>query len=142
MNRLIIVRGLPGSGKTTVARRMLGPTGKLCEADQYFVNENGEYHYIPEEAGAAHTECFRNVLQHLGDDVQTVVVANTFTQRWEAAPYIALGKALGYRVEITLPGTTWQWSPSLCAKRCVHGVPLNVIEGMLARWEQHVQWLR
>ena len=44
--KLILIRGLPGSGKSTLARLLKNDFGAVhYEADQYFVNESGEYNW-------------------------------------------------------------------------------------------------
>ncbi len=43
---ILLIRGLPGSGKSTIARALAAATGAVhCEADDYFV-----VHGVPEEA--------------------------------------------------------------------------------------------
>ena len=43
---LYIVRGIPGSGKSTFAKRLVIHDFLVCEADKYFVDkETGEYNF-------------------------------------------------------------------------------------------------
>jgi len=48
---LLIVRGLPGSGKTVMAKKMTGYVH--LEADMYF-EVNGKYEYDRAKVGKAH----------------------------------------------------------------------------------------
>lgn len=50
MTDLVIIRGLPGSGKTTMAKRDFHDY-VLCEADQYF---GSPYRYNPKKIQQAH----------------------------------------------------------------------------------------
>jgi shikimate kinase len=54
---LFIVRGLPGSGKSTIAKQL---SYNHFEADQYF-ERDGEYNFIPSEIGNAHQWCRHQV---------------------------------------------------------------------------------
>lgn len=51
---LILVRGLPGSGKSTFAHAIWNNYA-ICEADQYFINkETGEYVFDGSKIKDAH----------------------------------------------------------------------------------------
>lgn len=50
---MVCCRGLPGSGKSTVART-LAPV--VTEADQFFVRPDGSYGFNPALLGRAHAE--------------------------------------------------------------------------------------
>lgn len=63
MPTLYIVRGLPGSGKSTRAREIMSETGAiLIEPDQMLIT-GGKYHYTPERYAAAVERC--NVILEL-----------------------------------------------------------------------------
>jgi len=51
-----LIRGLPGSGKTTMAKKIEG--FEHFEADQYF-EKDGSYEFDPSELNSAHEECQR-----------------------------------------------------------------------------------
>lgn len=51
---LTLIRGLPGSGKSTLAKTL---SAVHLEADMYFVNPQGEYHFRPEHLAQAHEWC-------------------------------------------------------------------------------------
>lgn len=93
MNTLIIVRGLPGSGKSTFAKTFDLP---IFEADQYFLrfkkNENfPKYHFQREKIQDAHNICFENVKNCLSLGI-SCVVANTFCRFWEFEKYLKMTK--------------------------------------------------
>ena len=121
---LIIIRGLPGSGKTTFARKL---GHNYYEADQFFTHD-GMYEYDKDKISEAHAWCQMQVLTDMHKQMGTVVVANTFVKRWEIQPYLEMAARNGYRVvELTMSGPLW---PS------VHGVPDEVIERMKSNWEK------
>ena len=40
-----IMRGVPGSGKSTVASKIKGENGIIHSTDDYFIDANGEYQF-------------------------------------------------------------------------------------------------
>jgi len=96
MKTLYIVRGIPGSGKSTFANSLDCP---VFEADQYFIDsETGEYKFDGSKIKLAHNWCKLRVEQSMEDDFQKIAVSNTFTQEWEMDAYYELAKQYGYRV--------------------------------------------
>ena len=98
---LIVIRGVPGSGKSTFAEPIAGSYGEVFEADDYFY-EHGEgsgYDFDPSKLGEAHDWCKDRVESAMRDrGVQRVVLSNTSTRVWEFLPYVSLAAKFGYRV--------------------------------------------
>jgi predicted kinase len=104
MKTLFIVRGVPGSGKSTFAHAIWNNYA-ICEADQYFIDkETGEYKFNPDELKNAHQWCRDEVETKMKDNQANpqyypeIVVSNTFTQEWEMEPYFKLAEKYGYKV--------------------------------------------
>lgn len=118
---LYIIRGLPGSGKTTVAGKLA--LDRHYEADQYF-EADGEYQFDPTKLAAAHKWCQDSVREALEDGF-TVSVANTFTRISEIRPYVELAEYLG--VDVVIITCTAEYGS-------VHGVPEHTMERMRERF--------
>lgn len=98
MPDLFLIRGVSGSGKSTLARFMLRYGGFHYEADQYFINDAGEYIFDPNLLGVAHRWCQDSVKVIMATVRKDIVVSNTFTTEKELKPYIDLAKEYGYNV--------------------------------------------
>jgi len=131
---LYIVRGIPGSGKSTFAKKIVGHDFLVCEADKYFIDkETGEYKFDTSKIKDAHKFCQDTVETYMKDSLvndqfyREIAVSNTFTQEWEMEPYFKLAKEYGYTVfsivvENRHGGTN------------VHNVPEDKIEQMKNRF--------
>ena len=122
MKKLYCIRGASGAGKTTYAKS-LGLKHHF-EADDYFMID-GVYCFLPQYLPQAHAQC----LQKTKDAMQTgedIVVANTFTRKWEFEPYLKIAKEFGYEVEIKIMTGNY---------KNVHNVPDSVAAKQKARFE-------
>lgn len=120
---LVLIRGLPGSGKTTLARSMGG--FEHFEADMFFEAADGAYLYDRTRIRDAHDWCKARTREALARGAR-VVVANTFCVVKELEPYFEMARAVGIVPKIV--EATGQW-PN------VHGVPPERVEQMRQRWE-------
>jgi predicted kinase len=96
---LFIVRGVPGSGKSTFAKTLVGEKD-YChkEADMYFVDREGNYKFKPSKIKAAHEWCQEEIEFLMKYEHSRIAVSNTFTQEWEMESYYELAKKYGYTV--------------------------------------------
>ena len=139
MKNLYIVRGLPGSGKSTFAKKLVGDDFLVCEADKYFIDkETGEYNFDFTKIKEAHKFCQDTVETYMKDSLlndqfyQDIAVSNTFTQEWEMKPYFELAKQYGYQVTSLIVENRHGGVNE-------HGVPEDKIEQMKNRFEIKLQ---
>lgn len=123
-NTLLLCRGLPGSGKTTLAHT-LAPSHAHA-ADDYFERDGG-YHFDPSQLGEAHAQCQQRTEADMAAGVPVVAVHNTFTMAWEAEPYYAMAARHGYTVFVVEAQNNFG---------NVHGVPEAAVQRMRDRWER------
>lgn len=100
MYTLYLLRGLPGAGKSTLAKSICsGKESALhFEADQYFTSPGGTYNFDPVKIKQAHEYCKQSTLHAMVDGVKDIVVSNTFTQGWEMEAYYKMAEDQGYDV--------------------------------------------
>ena len=91
---IYIVRGCPNAGKSTFAKTL---GGIHIEADQYFVDADGNYNFDGSKIKNAHAWCLDRVKTNMTVGRDKIVVSNTFTQEWEFQPYLELAKEYGYK---------------------------------------------
>ncbi len=98
MKKLFLLRGLPGSGKLTVAKSLSNALTGHVEADMYFMR-NGKYEFDASKLRQAHAWCQNQVEKWMGPyGLDEIIVSNTFTQKWEMEAYYNLAKEHGYTV--------------------------------------------
>ena len=132
MKRVIILRGIPGCGKSTYAKSL--PQATIVSADDFFVNERGKYKRVDEKLQEAHTTCLKNFLEALERGVETVVVDNTNINPVDIAPYYATALVYGYYPEVI----TISCPPAVAGARNVHDVPQEHVD-QLARTLQQLK---
>ena len=126
MKQLMLIRGLPGSGKSTVAK--LFDKALHFEADMYFLDADGNYQFDASKIKNAHNWCRDSVMDAMKEGHPIVVVSNTFTQEWEMEVYYLLAEELGYRVISMIVENRHDG-------KNIHGCPDDKIEQMRNRFE-------
>ena len=131
LKSLILIRGLPGSGKTTLAQALIKfyggnllswdkVTTSHFEADMFFYR-SGTYQYDPKLLATAHSCCYEQARLSMEQNTNVVIVSNTFVRLWELEPYTILAATFGYSVQEIVTHASFQ---------NVHGVTPAHIERM------------
>jgi len=125
---LVLVRGLPDSGKTTFATLISGKV-PVVSADNFFEDpDTGKYEWDASKLPDAHKYsqlCTRIMMEK---QISRICVANTFTTDDEMLPYYELADIFGYRVfSIIVENRHGNIS--------IHDVPKSTIENMKTRFK-------
>ena len=134
---IVIMRGLPGSGKSYMANKMIegmGDEAIICSTDYIWETKPHGYFWIPEFVGVAH-KINQAKVREACKKALVVIVDNTNTTFKEIKPYLEIAKEEGYVVEVMEPKTAWAFDVEECEQRNSHGVPLESIKRMKDRYE-------
>lgn len=124
MKELFLLRGLPGAGKSTLAKSL---GGKHIEADMFFMKD-GVYEFDTTKLRDAHGWCQSIVGGWMSDNEERIVVSNTFTQEWEMKDYYDWAKDFDYKVYSLIVENRHGGVNE-------HGVPEDKLEMMKNRFE-------
>lgn len=125
--KITFIRGIPGSGKTTIAQKL---NAELVEADMFFINKDGEYKHVKRFIKDAHSWC-QQEMKRLLLAGHNVVVANTFIKKWEVENYLKLAQSLGLDLEVEVIEAKGRYQN-------VHGVPSEIVERMRNQYQPFV----
>jgi predicted kinase len=141
---LVLLRGLPGSGKSRLAVVItdvtLGPgtnSHHILSTDDFWV-QTGRYVFDSSRLQEAHGWNHSRAFQAMSRGLSPVIIDNTNTQMWEMKPYAMMATDYGYIIEIVEPDTWWCFNDKELAKRNTHNVPRATIKDMLERYEKNV----
>lgn len=119
----ILVRGIPGSGKSTFGASLSEYLGvPKIEADDYFLDEEGRYCFQKEELSSAHVDCQQRAVR-AASNFGGVIVCNTFTTAAEMEFYFN-----------NFDQVLVMKKPLRCYRN-THEVPAHIITQMIDRWE-------
>lgn len=127
MNELIIIRGICGAGKSTLAKKFIHQGYLNYEADMYFVHPDGEYKFDATKLYQAHMWCQRKTRESLENGI-SVVVSNTFTTKKEMKEYLVMAEELKVPLRVIKVIGNFQ---------NVHGVPEEALQRMRDRWQDY-----
>jgi predicted kinase len=135
--RLVLVRGLPGSGKSTFVRdafedvnSMLQLSRNCCvhyEADAYFMDHESKYRFDADKLHRAHAWCYDSARVSMNRGWETIV-SNTFTTLKEMKQY------LDHAELVKMPVLVFRMTQSYGS---LHNVPEATIQKMIDRFEDY-----
>ncbi|MCC6371921.1 MAG: ATP-binding protein [Bacteroidia bacterium] len=102
MRSLILLRGLPGAGKSTLAKTLSDNLKwPVFSVDDYFTDPvTGAYHFEFDKNHLAYKQCEQTTKQAMQNGVEKIFLDNTFTLEWEMEPYFKLAAQFNYTVHV------------------------------------------
>ncbi len=129
MKKIVLIRGLPGSGKSSYAQK-LKEKGALIFNNDELLTANGIYKWDAELALMAHFLNQKRVCQAMREGKEFIVVDNTNILPYHMAPYIRLAHHYKYEYELFEMDTPWALDIEELEKKNTHDVPLSVLDEM------------
>lgn len=137
---LVILRGIPGSGKSTTAKSLVGE-GVIHSTDN-IIEATGDYrgfftkmieskNFV--ELSRMHSKNLKNAMKSMDEGITPIIIDNTNLKANEAKSYVMHALGLGYadeNIKIVDIGTGGLTAEGLAARN-THGVPLDKIEQMI-----------
>jgi hypothetical protein len=138
---ITIMRGLPGSGKSHRAKKLVldhainGVNAVAISTDDYFM-AGRHYLFSPQQLPAAHAWNLDRCSKLIDKKFMRIVVDNTHTQLWEMTAVVDMGLKAGYEIEFRADKFGFGVSVAGCTRLNKHGVPEHAIQRMSDRWEE------
>ncbi|XP_018610672.1 NEDD4-binding protein 2-like 1 isoform X2 [Scleropages formosus] len=135
---LYILRGLPGSGKSSFAKKIRARygEGRILSSDDYFRNEQGVMvHFDRQKLPEAHRVNRRLAWEAMRDGVHPVIIDNTNITCRDMRSYVKMGLRFGYHIRFRYTRDSWRRTVEELHERINGKVPLWVMKRMKRRYE-------
>lgn len=130
MKEMIILRALPGAGKSTFAKLLdqcWYGSSVIVSADNYWY-EDGEYKFDVSRLHLAHKWAQDEALSYCRMSYSCVIIDNTNTTPKEMEPYEKIAQEYGYKV-------TYLIVENRHGNNSIHNVPDDTIQKMKTRFQ-------
>ncbi len=138
-----INRGLPGSGKSTNAKKIRDAaivSGKtaiiICNDDYHMVD--GEYKWSAAKMLFAIEYSQKLLTESIAKQYDVIIIDNTHICVRDMKESIIKAHESGYEIVILESQTSWAWDLEELCIRNIHGVPRETIKRMLDKYEHDV----
>ena len=130
---LILLRGLPGAGKSTLANVLSeNKMYPIFSVDDFFTDEiTGEYVFNFSDNHLAYKQCEELSRDAMKQNIAKVFVHNTFTMDWELEPYIKLAAEFDYTLFVVTV-------ENYHGKQNTHGVSDEQLQKMVEKYKMRL----
>ncbi|KAE9417939.1 hypothetical protein Angca_007348, partial [Angiostrongylus cantonensis] len=111
---MVLMRGVPGSGKSHLARSLSADYGGVVYSTDDFFLQNGVYQFQPEKLEEYHRNNILRVREAMVNGIKTVVVDNTNIFIHHMQQYAFHAVRYCYEIFVVEPETTWKYTVREC----------------------------
>uniref|UniRef100_A0A915BJQ6 Smr domain-containing protein n=1 Tax=Parascaris univalens TaxID=6257 RepID=A0A915BJQ6_PARUN len=132
---LLLMRGVPGSGKSYLARELLaGTNGVVHSTDNYFI-ENGVYTFDANKLQEFHLRNLKEAKNAMSNGIKPIIIDNTNIYARHMQAYITQAVKFLYEIYFVEPQTEWKMEANECARRNTHSIAVEKISYLLETFE-------
>lgn len=131
--RLIVVRGLPGSGRSSVARNFGGSSGVIVDADPARSEQGHGLSAL--RMASAHLGAMDAVARAIESGAPSIIVEGSMPRLFQVRDFFEQASAAGYSAAVISPDTVWARDPVECAARSRSGLSVRQIEQLAASFQ-------
>lgn len=139
---LILLRGLPGCGKTSFAKFLKSQSTQdnqiaIYSVNSFFEQKDGQYIFDGRRVRDSKKKAYSSVTSMMKESTPVIIVDDYHVTISDVKPYIEDAESHDYNVEIVEVKTPWCMNVEELEKRCItngHSVSKDVIESMKRRW--------
>jgi hypothetical protein len=133
---LIVVRGYPGSGRTTFAEG-IGKQGVVLSIEDFYSDTSqSEDVFTSFEIARASAELMAEIDGAIKDGRSPIVVDTPAPRLWELRDILGKAAAAGYEFETVEPQNAWSRDPSECARKTHFPLKNSTWEWLVSIWEE------
>ena len=130
IKKLIVMRALPGSGKSTYVSKLPNPC--VCSIDSYFYR-NGVWEWKEDELSEAWKHCDVQFSIFMDRRKRTIVLDNVNSKISDFIRYVVRAKSEGYQVSIV---EILERNLEMLASRGKHSLTVERLQQISDEWEE------
>lgn len=131
--QLIIIRGLPGSGKSTLSKSLV-KNGIIHSTDNYFIKD-GIYLFDYNKLSEYHDLNLYSAVESMEQEISPIIIDNTNICAELVLPYVEEARFYEYDIIVAETQTPWRFDIEELLKRNIHNIPRDSLEIMLKNYE-------
>lgn len=144
---IVIVRGIPGSGKSTLVNNLCNflvdesIDHAVVELDNFFT-KNGEYKFVSSLFLDAHAYMWEECLKFAKKSMPIIIIDDVNLKYRHAIPFFLIAQMYGYSILKVEPQPLKRFDVDISHERNVHDVPKETIHTMSEMYEETLEWVK
>jgi predicted kinase len=134
--KLIVIRGLPGSGKSAYAETLANNEKAIVVSVDAYFQRDGEYKFKSHEISRAYGYIEGQIDVLMQNYTPTIIADGIHQSEKHVQSYQFLADKYGYSLEIHYPPGEFIWDVSACYKHSIHRVPFRAIKNISDKFER------